>query len=91
MSWPVVWLDLSLNKKATILAISSAVVIRFPKGIFSVIFFNVASGSGKLLIHFSYKGVKLSATITAFTRIPYFKSSTAHSLVREFLAPLAAA
>src|SRR6202008_2604622 len=91
MIWPVVWLDLSDNKKATALAISSLVVIRFSNGIFERISASFFSGSGTVLIHASYNGVQHSATTTALTRILYFNNSTAHSLVNAFLPPLAAA
>src|SRR5678815_2042806 len=65
--------------------------MRLPRGIFEVISFNFCSGLGSVLIHLSYKGVKHSATTTAFTRILYFNSSTAHSLVNALRPPLDAA
>src|SRR5258705_11674525 len=91
MIWLVGGLDLALSKKATALAIYSVVVIRFPNGIFDSISFNFSFGFGNVLIHFSYNGVNDSATTTAFTRMPYFNNSTAHSLVIALRPPLAAA
>ena len=73
------------------LAISCAVVILFSNGITSFISFSLLCGSENLLIQLWYKGVKHSATITAFTLMPYFNSSTAHSLVKALRPPLAAA
>ena len=54
------------------------------------IFFTAAAGSGRVEIHFSYCGVITSAGSTQFTRIPCFARSSAHSRVREFIAPFEA-
>ncbi len=53
MICPVVWLDLSLNRNTTMLAISSEVVIRFSSGIFDMICANFSFGLGRELIQFS--------------------------------------
>jgi len=87
----VVWLDFSESKNATVLAISSTVVNRFSSGILFVMDNNFSFGFLKVFIHFSYSGVKHSATTTQLTLIAYGSNSTAHSLVSEFRPPFAAA
>ena len=72
-------------------AISSGSVILFSNGILETISFNFSSGFGNVFIQLSYSGVHDSATTTAFTLIPYFNSSTAHSRVKALRPPFAAA
>src|SRR5688500_19580830 len=91
MSCPVVWLEHSESRNAVVFAISSAVVIRFPNGIFDSISASFAFGFGNVWIHFSYRGVQHSATIISFTRMPYLSMSTAHSSVHPFRNSFAAA
>ena len=78
-------------RNTAISAISSAVVIRLPKGIFFSISLRFDSESSNLPNHFLYSGVITSAGTIAFTRILYFSNSTAHSLVNAKWAPLEAA
>ena len=56
MSCPVVWLDFSDNKKATVLAISSLLVNLWPKGIFALMDFSFSSGLGNALHHYMKNG-----------------------------------
>ncbi len=46
--------DFSLNKKAVIFQISSALVILFPNGILAVISFSFSSGFANVVIHLAY-------------------------------------
>jgi len=57
ISCPVVCDDLSEIRKATVSAISLAVVILFPNGIFLMISCKVSFGFGSVLIQLSYNGV----------------------------------
>src|SRR5690242_14815938 len=90
-SWPVVWLDRSERRKATVWAISSAVVMRWPRGMRASIWARAAAGLDCVESHVSYIGVQHSATMTELTRMLYLASSTAHSRVRALRPPLAAA
>src|SRR5262245_26969253 len=89
--WPVVWLDFGESRNATMLAISSQVVMRRSNGTLASILLRVWSGFGWVVSHFSYMGVQHSATITQLTRMPYLPNSTAHSRVSALRPPLAAA
>src|SRR5581483_10096565 len=62
--------------------------MRRANGIFETMFVNFSSGLGKLLSHWRYIGVITSAGTTAFTRMPYGRSSAAHSRVSARIAPL---
>ena len=73
------------------LAISVQVVILCPNGTRDSTLRRVSSGFGTVASQVAYMGVQHSATITELTRMPYFSSSIAHSLVRAFRPPFAAA